>query len=114
MKAQLLEKFKSQFEQEKADLVTRLTAIGDSKTRSKGAISADSSEAAVEIQGDEVVDRLEDIERNRLNQIEQALKRMEAGSYGMCSSCGNEISEARLNAMPAASVCMDCKQEEEE
>ena len=41
--------------------------------------------------------------------IEAALTRVEAGNYGRCSSCGERIPSARLEAMPAATVCVSCK-----
>jgi DnaK suppressor protein len=43
-----------------------------------------------------------------LNQIEEALERMEAGIYGTCSDCGKEIPRARLNAIPYATRCVKC------
>ncbi len=42
-----------------------------------------------------------------LNQIERALERMDAGTYGICERCGREIDYARLEAEPAALYCMD-------
>src|SRR5207244_1416056 len=41
--------------------------------------------------------------------IEAALGRVESGSYGRCASCGEQIPSARLEAMPAATVCVTCK-----
>src|SRR3954451_2770733 len=43
-----------------------------------------------------------------LQDIEDALARFDAGTYGECESCGKPIREARLEAMPAARVCIDC------
>ena len=34
--------------------------------------------------------------------------KLDAGTYGRCESCGNQIAEARLEAMPAARLCIDC------
>lgn len=47
--------------------------------------------------------------RAALDDIEAALARVESGSYGRCTSCGEQIPSARLEAMPAATVCMACK-----
>ena len=44
----------------------------------------------------------------RLQQIEQALRRVEDGSYGYCVRCEEEISEARLKVRPEAPVCIEC------
>ena len=40
--------------------------------------------------------------------IDAALGKLEAGTYGRCESCGQDIAEARLEAMPAARLCMSC------
>lgn len=44
-----------------------------------------------------------------LNQVEQALQRMETGTYGLCDRCGDEIDFARLKALPHARLCMACQ-----
>jgi len=52
-------------------------------------------------------------ERDKLNQIERALARIEDGTYGVCESCGQPIGKMRLMAFPRATLCMTCKQREE-
>ncbi len=44
----------------------------------------------------------------RLRQVEQALKRVEDGTYGECLSCEEEISEARLKVRPETPICINC------
>ncbi|WP_084219192.1 TraR/DksA family transcriptional regulator [Spirillospora albida] len=48
-----------------------------------------------------------------LNQIERAVQRMDAGTYGICESCGEPIGKARLQVFPRATLCVSCKQREE-
>ena len=43
-----------------------------------------------------------------LREIEDALGKFDTGTYGLCESCGNQIAEARLEAMPAARLCINC------
>ncbi len=50
-------------------------------------------------------------EGEMLQDIEDALKRMEKGTYGKCLRCGKDIGEARLEAIPYASLCITCKTE---
>ena len=50
-------------------------------------------------------------ERMLMTKISDALKRIELGSYGICESCEEEISETRLKARPVTTLCIDCKQE---
>lgn len=66
------------------------------------------------------VDIQEDIEfaliqmkAETLNRINEALQRLEEGSYGYCFECGAEISERRLRALPFAVRCKDCEEERE-
>jgi DnaK suppressor protein len=44
-----------------------------------------------------------------LSRIDEALARLDAGVYGRCDSCGQEISSARLRALPLAVRCLDCE-----
>lgn len=55
--------------------------------------------------------KIRDRERMLMTKIEEALKRIENGTYGVCDSCGDEISETRLKARPVTTLCIDCKQE---
>ena len=66
------------------------------------------------------VDIQEDIEfaliqmkSETLNKIDAALRRLEEGTYGDCFECGDEISEARLRALPFAVRCKDCEEARE-
>ncbi len=63
-------------------------------------------------------DALSQAERNRaitthtqqlLNQVNEALARMDAGTYGRCTNCGRPIPLARLKALPYATLCIDCQ-----
>lgn len=51
--------------------------------------------------------------RDRLEQTERALSRMDAGTYGVCENCGKPIGKARMQAFPQATLCVDCKQKQE-
>ena len=44
-----------------------------------------------------------------LREVEHALQKYEAGTYGLCDSCGQSIERARLDAIPQATLCMKCK-----
>ena len=46
--------------------------------------------------------------------IEEALDRVRAGTYGQCKSCGKLIPKARLEAVPTAKMCIDCKAKQEQ
>jgi DnaK suppressor protein len=46
---------------------------------------------------------------NTLKQIDQALERVEGGSYGLCEECGEKIDKRRLEIIPFSSYCVDCQ-----
>lgn len=48
-----------------------------------------------------------------VREIDDALARLDAGSYGACTSCGGAIPEERLDAVPYATLCVACKRDEE-
>jgi len=47
--------------------------------------------------------------REQMAEVERALHKFEEGTYGLCDSCGQPINPARLEALPKASLCLDCK-----
>jgi DnaK suppressor protein len=57
--------------------------------------------------------RIRDRERRLIRKIREALKRIDDGEFGICESCEEEISESRLRARPVATLCIDCKEEQE-
>ncbi|MFH1807233.1 MAG: RNA polymerase-binding protein DksA [Pseudomonadota bacterium] len=57
--------------------------------------------------------RLRDREKWLLGKIDKALKKIEAGDFGVCEECGEEISIKRLEARPVTTLCIRCKEEQE-
>jgi DnaK suppressor protein len=70
----------------------------------------ESSEADIQ---EEIGFALIQMKAETLNKIEAALRRLEEGTYGGCSECGDEIAEARLMALPFALRCKDCEEARE-
>mgnify|MGYP006267552041 CR=1 FL=1 len=62
----------------------------------------------------ETLEMLGEQDRNRLSRISAALRRINTGGYGICQQCGRPISEKRLEAMPDALLCIECKHSREE
>jgi DnaK suppressor protein len=60
--------------------------------------------------------RLRGREQRLLKKIDEALERIDSGTFGICDDCGNEIDFKRLQARPVTTMCIECKtlQEEEE
>jgi DnaK suppressor protein len=73
----------------------------------------DSADAAFEADSDEMSSQLAQLDSRELSQIERALSRLERGRYGDCESCGRKIPLTRLNALPSATLCIQCERQME-
>jgi DnaK suppressor protein len=98
---------RDQLQDERARLVDQLKDLGRGPG---GSLSfdegfADSGQVTAE-RGE--VDALAGTLLETLQEIEDALEKFDAGTYGQCESCGKPITDARLEAMPAARLCIDC------
>jgi DnaK suppressor protein len=58
--------------------------------------------------------KLKQTDAKILRNIEEALVRIDKGTYGICRDCGERIAEARLNAIPWARLCIKCKEKEKQ
>jgi len=70
---------------------------------------ADSAQATTE--RGELLALVEQLKQHR-EQVAHGLERIESGAYGQCEKCGKEIPLERLEALPSASLCVSCKQED--
>ncbi|MGD9505897.1 MAG: RNA polymerase-binding protein DksA [Syntrophobacteraceae bacterium] len=57
--------------------------------------------------------RIRDRERKLISKIREALDRLEEGTFGICESCGDDISFERLRARPMTTLCIECKRRQE-
>ena len=98
------------------DLIThRLTELGvrlhEIEEELSHPIPADLEDQAIDLEDDEVLERLGRANETELRFLHDALKRIEDGSYGICARCGEDISDARLAAVPHTMVCKACAAE---
>ena len=98
---------RAQLEEERAHLTQQLTDLGYGPA---GRMSfdqnfADSSQVTAE-RGE--VEALATSLQESLDEVTEALDKLQAGTYGMCETCGKPIAPARLEAKPAARHCIDC------
>jgi RNA polymerase-binding protein DksA len=107
--AELYEKLKK----EKTDLlekIEQLRVLGQpSAERKEGSPFGKREEGADEASELEKRLALEERLEESLKEVERALEKYEAGTYGLCDSCGQPIEQARLEAIPQASLCLNCK-----
>ena len=102
-----LSDLRASLEQERSDLRARLAEMG---LLSGGDLAfdqnfADSSQVTAE-RGE--VEALAGNLRESLNDVEDALVKLDDGTFGICEGCGQPISPDRLEAKPAAKLCMEC------
>jgi RNA polymerase-binding transcription factor DksA len=97
---------RAELELERADLTTRLAELTND-----GALAPDFDENfadSAQVTAEQVENlTLAATLRDQLKDVESALGRIDEGSYGRCETCGKPVSEARLEAMPAARFCID-------
>ena len=76
--------------------------------------AGDVVDAALDSAQDEISSQLAEVESRELASIENALERMRDGQYGVCEACSCSIPMARLNALPYATLCINCQREQEQ
>ena len=96
--------FRAQLQEERARLRDQLEQMGVGSGNLDGNF-ADSSQVTAE-RGE--LEALAGTLSETLDEIESALAKLDDGTYGRCEECGGAIAEARLEAMPAARLCITC------
>ena len=108
MDKEQLELFRTQLLQKKQEIMTdagkTMTEMTDQTTN-----VPDPNDRATLESGRSFELRIRDRERKLLSKIDEAIARIEDGSYGICEDCGEEIGLKRLEARPVTTLCIDCK-----
>jgi RNA polymerase-binding protein DksA len=110
-----VEKYRTRILEEKARLEADRARLVDTEGMSDSA--GELAESDVNHPGDvgtEMFERGKDMALSAnidglLGQIDEALAKMDAGTYGTCDRCGKPIPHARLEAIPYATLCVDCQ-----
>ena len=98
----------------KAEMVENLIANNkDFKEIVEGIDPKDFADIASDDIDRKMIEALGSQEHNRLRLIESALTRIKQGKYGVCIKCDKRIPQKRLEAIPYALMCIECKSEEE-
>lgn len=95
------------------ELERRLREISRDVRHEDNPLSGDWEEQAVQREHEEVTDALGNEARRELEQIKQALARIDSGDYEYCAECGMEIAKARLELLPYTNLCVSCAQARE-
>jgi len=91
----------------------QLESSGNSDERREGSPFGKREEEATETLELEKRLALENRLREQLGQIDHALKKFENGKFGICEACGKPIAPARLEALPQAKLCIECKAQQQ-
>ena len=114
MKATKLKELQRRLEEKRKELLSGV------RTRSATSLQAgddgiqDIADQATSAYTKEFLLSLGDAERRLLRQVDAALGKMRQNTYGLCEKCEAEISEKRLEALPFATYCIACQEQEEE
>ena len=111
-KKQLI-KFRAQLEEMKEKLISDVEQTLTEMTTQNGNIPDPNDRATVESDRNFEL-RIRDRERKLMNKIEEAIGRLDEGTYGVCDSCGEDIAVKRLEARPVAKYCIECKTKQEQ
>ncbi len=108
-----LEHFKRRLRDKERELQANIARL-EEEARDSGDVEVrDSIDDATSSQGTSESLQEETLERQTLLQVQDALKRIENGTYGKCTACGRQIEAARLEAVPWAAYCLEDQEKQD-
>lgn len=112
MKKKDLEYFKALLSERLEELLSQADNTVSGMTAQKENFPDPTDRASLEADRNFML-RIRDREHKLIKKIKNALDRIENGTFGVCDTCGEEISIKRLKARPVTTQCIDCKTKEE-
>ncbi len=103
---------RSMLEERRQEILEKLRVIRETLPAQRLDVQ-DAEEQAVSDFAKDMEFALVQMKADTLGRIDEALRRLEARTYGECADCGAEIPAARLKALPFAVLCRDCQEREE-
>ncbi|MDR0761166.1 MAG: TraR/DksA family transcriptional regulator [Treponema sp.] len=114
MDQNFVERMKKSLSDLKAEIIANLVASSeDFKEIVEGMDPKDMADVASDDIDRKMIEALGSQELKRLKLIDSALTRIQQGKYGLCVKCGKRIPQDRLDAIPYALMCIECKNAEE-
>ena len=113
MKKKELERFRSQLETQREELVGKARKTLEQDMALDVNELPDDMDFATSQSDQGMVLRLRGREKTLLKKIDEALKRIEDGEFGICEECGDDIGTKRLEARPVTTLCIRCKEDQE-
>ena len=114
MEKNFIEKMKETLLAQKQELINNLIANNsDFQNIVDGLTGKDVVDVATDDVDRKMLEALGAKDVNKLKLIDSALSRIEQNKYGLCIKCGKKIPQERLEAIPSALLCVECKTEDE-
>lgn len=108
MDKERLEKFRTQLLEKKEEILKEVGKTLSEMTDQTSNVPDPNDRATIE-SGRSFELRIRDRERKLLSKIDEAIVRIDEGTYGICEDCDEEIGLKRLEARPVTTLCIDCK-----
>jgi DnaK suppressor protein len=105
-----LEKYRKLLQEKKTSLLAELAKTRHAEEETTEESTQDIADKAVSSYTREFLYSLNDTERSTVQQIDQALARIEDGTYGLCLNCGTPMNEKRLSAIHWSRHCVECQE----
>jgi DnaK suppressor protein len=105
-----MEKYRRLLEAKKSSLSSELAKTRNAEEETTEESTQDIADKAVSSYTREFLYSLSDTDRNTLVRIDEALNRIDDGTFGQCRNCRQPMLEKRLNAVPWAPLCVDCQE----
>jgi DnaK suppressor protein len=108
-----VKRFKDLLLEERANIIKKASkTLSEEATLDVSELPDEIDQASAEY-NQSFIFRLRDREKYYLSKVDKALKKIEEGEFGVCESCGEDISIKRLEARPVTTLCIRCKEEQE-
>jgi DnaK suppressor protein len=108
-----LENYKKKLQGKRDDLARNIIRVEEEGRAADVDTTVDLADKAANSYTKEFLFGQTNTERAFLQLIDESLKRIKAGSYGLCANCEEEINQKRLDAVPWAKYCIDCQEKQE-
>lgn len=108
-----IERFKQKLQAKERELLAEIARLEEEARGSGEAEVRDPIDDATSSQGTSEALQEESLASQTLIQVQDALKRIEAGTYGKCTACGRQIEAARLEAVPWAAYCLEDQEKQD-
>ncbi len=104
-----LERFRVRLLKERRKILNDMEKLAQESNELGKDGTPDIGDEAADLSSRQLLLSLNEADRAKLREIDEALERIEEGTYGICEECGEPISPKRLEVKPTAIYCVECK-----